>query len=483
MVIYVAAIDYSLIGGERSPEQILRVRASVVAWLELRGMLELLTPEEALPPDVRFACEHSWIPTMDPSGYFLRLALRWPGDGRARARAWYVDQFMAAVQRGVDIAKLAEELIGPARHFAGLSLRGHATGETALARAILEDIAWRSFDEKKTVPWLSTTVVRALERRAPGAWERAFAYLDRYAEDRDADETDWLEVPYLQVCFKQAKLDDLVPTRYAPDAILVLAPAPEPPTDEFDLQLLKYGHLLPTWPSAGDSVSHVTISLFKRIASFPSTRARANRLLRMLLDNPGLAPRISGAVLLRVAEASDPVSADELPAPEMFLSTTPCPEPATDQRGAADAEENRRRRDEALAASIAAYKELGGDAAEERLRTWLQEPLAWDDPLPRSPYLGSPVHGVFERLKFLPELLTANLRRKLVDRAVRLPTRALADIYQKAPWLISEADLRRTFPLSAPRRSSAGRVAWLRRRSSWGWFDGLPSTRRRRRSS
>jgi hypothetical protein len=441
------ATDYRRKGGERSPQQTLRARASVVAWLERHNQLSLLTPEEALPDGVRFATEQPKYLLVSPDAYFLELALRWPGDEatKAKARSYYVDQFLAATRRGAKLASLVNELIGSTKHHPH---NGHSRGDRELAKAVLNDIAWRSFHADAPVPWIAASVLDALERREPGAWDRAFLYLDRFEADPEAmnPDPDERETERTRRGLNRVGLQEFLPIGSPVSAILLGVPFPEDADDAFDAQILGRKHLLQGSVKGGSRAlpAFTLYQLFRRIEALPLTRARANRLLDMALSDPELLEMVAGHELNRIAAVADPVGADRLPDAEIFLSRRYRDEPVKDQNGQPvplSTEESYRRMSETLAESVAMYRKLGGAEAEERIRAWLRAPFDKDER--QAPYR-SAVDDVLLRLAAVPELFTADLRRELDARVKGLPMRALVDLHKRAPWLITEEDLRAT---------------------------------------
>jgi len=440
------AIDYRRKGGERSPQQTLRARASVIAWIEGRGLLHLLAPAEALPNDVRFASEQPKSPPVGPDGYFLELALRWPGDAAKEARSYYIDQFLAAADRGAPLVGLVHELIGSSSRRASGLFKGHSRGDRDLARAILNDIAWRSFDSEAPVPWLTASVLDALDQREPGAWDRAIRYLDRFKTDPAAMNPDLEQRDMSRLSGEIASvgLNGIWSIDWPPHEILLGAPIPEDADDAFDLQFLGRAHLLGDPDIAGSAViaAHTKWELFSRLASLPLTRSRANRLLAMALDDPEFLEQVAGYELNRIAAVADPVPPERLPAAELFLSRRYRYKPDKDANGLPvqlSSEESYRRMTETLTESVAAYRRLGGAEAEERIQAWLHAPLKEDE---SSDPFRSTIDDVFTRLEAVPLLLTVQLRRELEARARRLSIRALVDVHKRAPWLIDQESLK-----------------------------------------
>lgn len=393
----------------------LRQRASVLIWMEQRGFLDRLSPEDALPEEVRFATEEGgWRPGLDQ--FFLKLALRWPGAGAPRARAWYVAQFLAAARRGARWAHLVGELV-PRSDLRALPevSQGHTGGDKRLAEEVLGEIAEASLAGPEVAPWWGLSVLASLERREGGAWERAFRYLDRCLEDDRLLEND----VQAQGRLREALMDvEAFPRADPPTVvwqILFKAPVPEDADEEFEARLRGYSErFIQRGLRAGAAFWRpLSRSLFRRIASFPLTTARANRLLAMVLDDPDLRGSVEASELNALVLAADPLPPERLPAPDAFLS--------------------RRWSEE----TIAAYRQLGGTAAEPRLTAWVRAPLdgAEDDwgAAPSEP-------RILETLRRAQAAgaLTPELRAELAAHSRGLPMLDLISLHRDAPSLVDE---------------------------------------------
>ena len=412
----------------------IRAQASVVAWLESRQMLAILSPEDALPAEVWFGAAGG-LDTLRPNAgrYLLTLALHWPGDAaaRARARAWYVRQFLGAARRGVRWSDLVQELVGPYSRlrFDGL-FTGHAQEDRALAADLLDEIAWASLGEPVVAPWLGPSVYTAFQRGEPDAWERALRFLDRCLADpgllqADPDEARRL----LAACLS---LDNHGLYRLSAgeviDWILLRAPLPEGADERFEERLFSYHERI--MPHITDEFARTDLlglhAQFARRAQFPITRARANRLLAMALENERLMPVLLGSKLGEVAAAADPLPPEHLPALEAFL--------LPDYRAFA--------RDAA-----AAYLRLGGAAAEVRLRAWVWAPLQGqhEDASEDASWSRAPENRILEvlwRAQVDPDLLlTEDLKQELAVHSRHLPVLSAVTLHEAAPWLLDEATL------------------------------------------
>lgn len=420
----VASVD----AGPRQAARTIRGRASVVAWLESRQMLAILSPEDALPAEVPFGDSGTLNLglSLGPSEgrYLLTLALHWPGDAAARnrARAWYVAQFLAAARRGVRWSRLVTELVGPShgRDFEG-AFKGHARGDRALAAELLDEIAWASLDEPVVAHWLAQSVYAAFQRGAPDAWERAFRYLDRCLADPSVLHVDPAEESRSVIAYWSVSDGELrwIPAEELVGWVLQWAPLPKSADDAFEERLFSYQEKLP--PQFNDIRTQ-----FARRASFPVTPARAARLLAMVLEDPDLLCKLPASKLSEVAAAVDPLPPDRLPAPEVFLRPY-------GQASAADA--------------VAAYLRLGGVAAAARLHDWTREPLRQERAEAGEDVLGyglpeTPILMALQRAQLAPNLLlTEDLKQELVARSRGLPVLPAARVHAQAPWLLDEATL------------------------------------------
>ncbi|WP_437899248.1 hypothetical protein [Sorangium sp. So ce124] len=406
----------------------LRGRASVVAWLESRQMLEILSPEDALPAEVPFEISDklNLELRLGPSEgrYLLTLALHWPGDAaeRIRARAWYVAQFLAAARRGVRWSHLVTELVGPSHgfEFEGV-FKGHTREDRALAAELLDEIAWASLDGPVVAPWLVQSVYAAFQRGEPDAWERAFRYLDRCFSDPGVLDVDPAEEGRLVIAcrsltdggFQWMQAGELV------GWVLLWAPLPEGADEAFEERLFSYMGKAPTL------FNDVPMQFARRV-SFPITPARAARLLAMVLENPNLLRELPASKLSEMAAAVDPLPPDRLPAPEVLL---------------------RPYRETSIADAIAAYRRLGGAAADARLHGWAQAPLRWEREGAGENVLGyelpeAPILVSLQRAQLAPDLLlTEDLKQELAARSRGLPVLPAARVHAQAPWLLDEATL------------------------------------------
>ncbi|WP_437692693.1 hypothetical protein [Sorangium sp. So ce176] len=406
----------------------LRGRASVVAWLDSRQMLAILSPEDALPAEVPFEDSGTLNLglSLGPSEgrYLLTLALHWPGDAAARnrARAWYVAQFLTAARKGVRWSRLVAELVGPSHglDFEGV-FKGHARGDRALAAELLGELAWASLDEPVVAPWLAQSVYAAFQRGEPDAWERAFRYLDRCLADPSVLHVDPAEESSLVIAYRSLTDGEFrwMPAGELVGWVLQWAPLPQSADDAFEERLFSYQEKLP--PRFNDVRTQ-----FGRRASFPVTPPRAARLLAMVLEDPDLLCELPISKLSEVAAAVDPLPPDRLPAPDMFLRPY-------GQASAADA--------------VAAYLRLGGAAAAARLHDWTREPLRRERAEAGEDLLGyglpeAPILVALQRAQLAPDLLlTEDLKQELAARSRGLPVLPATRVHAQAPWLLDEATL------------------------------------------
>ncbi|XYI02549.1 hypothetical protein ACMHYB_23460 [Sorangium sp. So ce1128] len=401
----------------------IRARASVVAWLESQQMLAILSPEDALPAEVPFRAADKLNLGPNEERYLLTLALHWPGDAAAQtwARTWYVAQFLAAASRGVRWSHLVTELVGPPHRlqFEGV-FKGHTREDRALAAELLDEIAWASLDGPVVAPWLGQSVYAAFQRGESDAWERAFRYLDRCLAEPGVCNVDPAEESRLvAACLSLG--DGGFRWMSAWDSIswvLLRAPLPDGADEAFEERL--FGYLEKLLPHFNDVQTQ-----FTRRASFPITPARAARLLAMVLEHPDVLYGLPVSKLSEVAAAVDPLPPDRLPAPEMFL------EPY---------------RQESTADAMAAYRRLGGAAADARLHGWARAPLRWErtkageDVLVYGPE--APLLEALQRAQLAPDLLfTEDLKQELAARSRGLPMLPAAKVHAQAPWLLDEATL------------------------------------------
>ncbi|WP_437986658.1 hypothetical protein [Sorangium sp. So ce117] len=405
-----------------------RARASVVAWLESRQMLAILSPEDALPLEVPFEdagkLNLAWRPGPSEGRYLLTLALHWPGDAtaRIRARAWYVAQFLAAARRGVQWSNLVTELVGPDHRsdFEG-AFKGHTQGDRRLAAELLDEIAWASLDGPAVAPWVVQSVRAAFQRGEPDAWERAFRYLERCLSDPGVLDVDPAQESRLVIACRSLT-DGEFRWMWAGEMVgwvLLWAPLPGDADEAFEERLFSYMEkLLPRF-------NDVQMQFARRV-SFPVTPARAARLLAMVLENPKLLCELPASKLSEVAAAVDPLPPDRLPAPEVLLQPY-------HQASAADA--------------VAAYLRLGGAAAAARLHKWARAPLRRERAEAGEDLLGyglpeASILVALQRAQLAPDLLlTEDLKQELAARSRDLPVLPAARVHAQAPWLLDETTL------------------------------------------
>ena len=401
----------------QSASRSLRARASIVVWLKAHDLLRILTPEDALPDELRFSCEGEWQ-WVCPERFFLTLALHWPHDGALKARAWYIRQFLSAAHRGVPWAHLVLDLVGPGERMPHTGFKGHAQGDPQLAAEVLHEIALASMDGPEVAPWLGLSVLAALDRRVSGAWDLAFQYVDRCLADAELmSRGDPLDQGNLYRCFEglEGLSAWVVKAAQIPWQILSRAPLPDPLDDSF------LARLLDAWERfsrrSGDPSSRDRLALFNRLTSFPLTREHANRLLAIALGDPDVLGQVERSRLHSIILAADPVPVDRLPDAEAFFGW---------------------QWREAPKEAIAAYRHLGGVEAEVRIRAWVRGPLDEAKRSPEPAFL-EPVIPTLERVQAAPEMLTDELRDELIAWCRRLAIRSLLSVHREAPWFVDEA--------------------------------------------
>ncbi|WP_437320729.1 hypothetical protein [Sorangium sp. So ce385] len=380
-------------------------RADLLELAHVAGLLERVRPDEVLPETLHF--EHEPEAT-EADRQFRSMALQWPGDEGAVARAWFLAQVVAAAARGVQPLVLWR----------------------ATPPELREAVAFQAQDAGQVLPWLITSLREALERREPDAWDRLFRYLDmpgartpfkRVWSYRDAPAPSGPKVE---------ELDLLDPTRQAV-SLLLNAPLPENVDDCFEERLLSYRELMTESSYCGPMTS---VALFHRIASFPLTTARANRLLRWALQQH--AAFASSDELIRISIAADPLPESELPSVDQIVANS------------ADVE------------GVALYARIAGPLAEERLRAWLRSPL--DRPgedLEHAFPEWQPFGKVLARARLLPDLVEPDVRQWLTAEARKLPTRRMVGLLRPAnmSWLLDEA----TVAASALARAHSEQEPWV----------------------
>jgi hypothetical protein len=405
--------------GTVTPEDPVRARASLLAWLEDHKLLHIIPPEDALPERVVFPTEresYSFGPS--PERYLLELSLRWPGDDGPRSRGWYVRQFYGAASRGAAWGNLVVELMGSQTPGLQTLARGHAGGDVDLGLRILNEIAWMSMEGPVVAPWLGASILAALERHEPDAWGRAARYLDHrdwYARGVDREDVAWMR-HYLYRGSISGVAFVLSPEG-VPSTILLQAPAPEDAGDEFDDLILRHRHILDDDEHFGAQLA--SQALFRRLAALPVTSRRADRLVAMMVDHPELFQNASADDLQRLASAAQSVSPDRLPAIEVVA-----PYPSRD-----------------LGDRIAAYRRLGGAVADERVRDWMRAALE----VPCGGDSGDPewerTFTLAARLAAAPDLASRECVRALEAAADQLSVPSLVTLHRVVPAFITEARL------------------------------------------
>lgn len=390
-------------GVARSP---LRDRASVIAWMETHHLLEEHTVGEVLPDGVSFLCEGEHVEPEGAEDYLFRLALRWPGKEPAGGREWYVRQVLDASRRKVDWGALLYEVVGSRR--TGLGRHGakpHVTGEDAIR--IVDEVARRSFGTDVEAPWIGYSICRALNRRDPDAWERAFRYLGRsdlhFSMDRCLKTSSWIW-PITELHGDREDMEGNPWVEEIPLWILFHAPLPEAADDSFDERLLSFRGLVQPDVPLG------SLPWIARLAKLPVTRTRANRLLAMAIAEEGSLTRINVDVLSTIADAADPLPPDTLPGPEDFFV-----------------------RSEVDQARLSIYRKLAGARADELLRVWIRAPL--DDP---EDSLGEGSWNAAARMRAIPELAPAGLAEEILQRMSLQPLAEVLHFQQFFPELLHD---------------------------------------------
>jgi len=211
----------------------------------------------------------------------------------------------------------------------------------------------------------------------------------------------------------------MFPSRLAAK-LLIEAPLPEEHDDAFEERLLSYRDRFD-----GDLLTRagvVSVALFRRMASLPLTRARANRLVALLIEHHWDYLFIHHSLkeprrfLVELLEAADPQPPEQLPPLWLFVE------------------------DRDLVAGVAAYRRIAGDAAEGPLRAFLRESFDKLEEKADSSRWSFELGTAIRRVIALPELVTDDLRRRLIDRVCQLPVRWLINTYEAyrdaLPWLI-----------------------------------------------
>ena len=437
--------------GER---ETLTRKARIVAFLERQELLSHLDPRDVLPERVRFSVEDEVLRFNTPEYFFLSLALRWPNPA---ARQWYARQFLDAAGRGARWEDLLDEMLG-SRNVAVESRRGH-TSDTAVASAVLEQVAIESWGLPNCAPWLGSVVLGRMKTGSPEEWELAFAYLDRLLRIGRPD-------PEMRLLLMELRRADIpllanVSTGRVVVGILQDAPLPAVVDDAFDAKLLSYAPLLRPF-SFGDGY----LVPFRRLASMPRTAERAKRLLTMALEYTDLFHEAPGSVWEEIADLAGPIAPDRLPEVEEFLhlirEVDPPEREETTSTGVPSAEHlhqvaERARINDLVA--IRVYRRLVGPDAEEMLRRWVWSPLE-EEPSKRRP---GALNHVFHNLKLVPEALDADLRATIRGFVDRFDFAELAELHESAlEWA------------SAERVAEAAQANVADPSVDWSWFLDRP---------
>ncbi|WP_437681679.1 hypothetical protein [Sorangium sp. So ce131] len=379
-------------------------RARLIEVTRTAGLLETVHPSEVLPETLYF--EHE-LEATEADRQFRNVALEWPGAEGEVTREWFIAQVVAATTRGVEPFLLWR----------------------ATPPELREAVAFRAQDAGQVLPWLIASLRGALERREPDGWDRFLRYLNMPGALAPFRRV-WLhrEEP-TPIGPKIEEFDFYDPTRQA-ISLLLKAPLPEIVDDHFEELLLGYRGLMAESAYVGPMTS---IALFRRIASFPLTTARANRLLRWAFQQPEVFA--SRDELMRLAGAADPLPECELPPVEQIITH------ADDVEG------------------VVLYTRIAGPLARERLRAWLRAPLDRPDeyikhalPEPQRFY------AVRARAELLPDLVEPDVRQWLIAEARNLPTWQMVCLLRRPAmtWLLDEA----TVAASALSRARSEKEPW-----------------------
>jgi hypothetical protein len=404
------------------------IGAYLLAFTKGVGLLDGLSPQEVLPEVLRF---HGEDDASSTETAIRDIALAWPGEGAAAARAWFLGQIAAAAARGV------------APHVLW----------AATPPELREAAAFFAQDVGHVLPWLVISLSDALNRRDPSAWDRFFRYLETPgALDRSKMSTVMLRdrrgvrgpdatEPVSRESGPQLDAIALhLPAHFA-QQLLFQAPLPDDPDDAFEARLVRHAE---TIPSSVDDRGLMPLHLLHRRASFPLTRDRANRLLHEVLAKGNLF--LVEGLLGRLAAAADPLTEAELPPIERIV------------HHAGDAD------------GLALFRALAGPLADERIRAWIRAPLSQStEDAKRESSRDRPFDEAFMRAAMCPELVPPDVQEWLVAEARKEPICRMAGLvgHSILPWLVDEA----TLVEAALDRAETELEPW-----SWGDCPTLPTS-------
>lgn len=251
------------------------VRAHVLANLEKAGLLGCIQPKDALPANYRFASETRDDPH-GSRGFFVNFAWRWAKAGEAGAREWFYQQVVERARRAGSWDVIQFEL-GP-------------WVQKPEDREQLEQMAI-----ERGVPalWIH-----------PEVWDTLFDYAAAGPATRYRYR--WL-IDQAHNVEKGLPPDPTGTRRSAYDLVpflLQFLPLPEAPDIAFDQQFVEA-----VFGVVGRNAKVPPELVIERLATLPRTKVRANLLVALACDHPGLFARTEiGPILAEV----DPVAPTRL---------------------------------------------------------------------------------------------------------------------------------------------------------------------------
>lgn len=247
------------------------VRAHVLANLEKAGLLGCIQPKDALPASYRFAEETGDDP-YGSRGFFVHFAWRWNEAGEAGAREWFYEQVAERALRAGSWDAIQDDL-----------------GPWVQKPEDREQLEQRAIERGVLAPWIHPEVWDTLFDYAAAGPATRYRYLWLVDQARNVekglppDPTGTRTLVY-----------DLVPF------LLQFLPLPEAPSIAFDQQFART-----VLGFAGRSAKVPPELVIERLATLPRTTARANLLVALACDHPGLFARAEIGPIL--AEA-DPIA-------------------------------------------------------------------------------------------------------------------------------------------------------------------------------